>query len=95
LDVFVKFIGGGFVENDGVLGLVLDCSSLGFALLRTALSTYPSPWTTVKGVSISSELLGPKMCRSQCSSLMDSDNGTERENLPSSSVSWRRSQLGL
>jgi hypothetical protein len=24
LDIFVEFIGGGFVENDGVLGLVLD-----------------------------------------------------------------------
>ena len=26
LDVFVEFVGGGFVENDGVVGLVLDCS---------------------------------------------------------------------
>lgn len=24
LNVFVKFVGGGFVENDGVVGLVLD-----------------------------------------------------------------------
>lgn len=26
LDVFVEFVGGGFVEDDGVVGLVLDCS---------------------------------------------------------------------
>lgn len=25
LDVFVEFVRGGFVENDGVVGLVLDC----------------------------------------------------------------------
>ncbi len=25
LDVFVEFVGGGFVEDDGVVGLVLDC----------------------------------------------------------------------
>ena len=25
LDVFVEFIRGGFVEDDGVVGLVLDC----------------------------------------------------------------------
>ena len=24
LDVFVEFVGGGFVEDDGVVGLVLD-----------------------------------------------------------------------
>ena len=26
LDVFVEFVGGGFVKDDGVVGLVLDCS---------------------------------------------------------------------
>ena len=26
LDVFVEFVRGGFVEDDGVVGLVLDCS---------------------------------------------------------------------
>lgn len=26
LDIFVEFIGGSFVENNGVVGLVLDCS---------------------------------------------------------------------
>ena len=25
LDVFVEFVGGGFVEDDGVVGFVLDC----------------------------------------------------------------------
>ncbi len=25
LDVFVEFVGGGFIEDDGVVGLVLDC----------------------------------------------------------------------
>ena len=25
LDVFVEFVRGGFVEDDGVVGLVLDC----------------------------------------------------------------------
>ena len=25
LDVFVEFVGGGFVEDDGVVGLVFDC----------------------------------------------------------------------
>ena len=25
LDIFVEFVGGGFVEDDGVVGFVLDC----------------------------------------------------------------------
>ena len=25
LDIFIEFVGGGFVEDDGVVGLVLDC----------------------------------------------------------------------
>ena len=25
LDVFVQFVGGGFVDDDGVVGLVFDC----------------------------------------------------------------------
>jgi hypothetical protein len=54
LDIFVEFIGGGFVENDGVLGLVLDWGMLGIAVSAAVVSTYPFPWTTVKGVSISS-----------------------------------------
>ena len=28
MDIFVELIGGGFVENDGVLGLVLDCGGV-------------------------------------------------------------------
>ena len=28
LDVFVEFVRGGFVEDDGVVGLVLDCVEL-------------------------------------------------------------------
>lgn len=26
LDVFVEFVGGGFVEDDGMVGLVLNCA---------------------------------------------------------------------
>lgn len=26
MDVFVEFVGGGFIEDDGVVGLVLDCA---------------------------------------------------------------------
>jgi hypothetical protein len=54
LDIFVEFIGGGFVENDGVLGLVLDCILLEYAALPIVTSTYPFPWTTRKGVSMPS-----------------------------------------
>lgn len=25
MDIFVELVGGGFVKNDGVVGLVLDC----------------------------------------------------------------------
>ena len=28
LDIFVEFVRGGFIEDDGVLGLVLDCGGL-------------------------------------------------------------------
>ena len=29
LDVFVEFVRGGFIEDDGVVGLVLDCAAEG------------------------------------------------------------------
>lgn len=29
LDIFVKFVRGGFIEDDGVVGLVLDCAAEG------------------------------------------------------------------
>lgn len=34
LDVFVEFVGGGFVEDDGVVGFVLDCTMKGLASAR-------------------------------------------------------------
>ena len=36
LDVLVEFVGGGFVEDDGVVGLVLDCSRT-YDLVRASL----------------------------------------------------------
>ncbi len=31
MDVFLEFVGGGLVEDDGMVGLVLDCSGRALA----------------------------------------------------------------
>ena len=43
MDIFVELIGGGFVENDGVLSLVLDCGGSGSVRVRGCNSYVPFP----------------------------------------------------
>lgn len=69
LDILVELLGGGLVEDDGVLGLVLDCSNnhvsfsnrytifFNFCFLRPLVSRVPSSrsrlWSAIKNRSIS------------------------------------------
>lgn len=66
LDILLKLLAGVLVEDDSVLGLVLDCRKktcqycvVAIQIAEELLLAYPCPWTTSSFASCHRLLLGP------------------------------------
>lgn len=61
LDILVELLGNGLVEDDGVLGLILNYSKFSVIALISSQRRipYPFPWTTSSSASFLQLLRGP------------------------------------
>lgn len=69
LDVLVEFVGGGFVEDDGVVGLVLDCvreSKMSVVLAAAVVVVVEKDRTFALGPLLLLLFAGGRCCRRLC-----------------------------
>ena len=68
LHVLLQLFGGVLVEDDGVVGFVLDCTAaicqlmscgVGYGMACAVVIAYPCPWTTSSSASCRRLLLAP------------------------------------